>query len=145
MFKANYFSCLINKLCNFGRNQPSQSIRIHRHERASVACMLARIKANSTQSDRARELLNFALTRKVKEIVEKSLHKKYCCWLDLLRGNETLLQEPLASLLQPLNIFKIKDLTQLGNIPNNQLIQLLNKLNMELHKHEGKKQLKVGY
>ena len=149
MFKTNYFSHLLNKLTKLfsyrQQAQRSQSTHhqwqfttIQRHERASVACMLARIKANYSHSKKSRELLNLALTRKVKEIVEKTLHKKYCSWLDLLSGNQTPLQEPLASLLQPLNIHAIKDLALLRNLPNSDLINLLNKINMELHKYDSR-------
>ena len=147
MFKINYFSHLLNKLtklCTYNRHALSLQTNYHqwqfttsqRHERASVACILARIKANDNQKPKSRQLLNLALNLKVKEIIEKILHKKHCCWLDLLRGNETTLQEPLASLLAPLKIYKIKDLAQLRNVSNSDLIGLLNKLNSELHNYE---------
>lgn len=150
MFKTNFFSHLLNKLCNlsnYRRHAPCSQSTFYpqwqfttsqRHERASVACLLTRIKANNNQSTRSRELLNLALIHKVKEIVERTLHKRYCCWLDLLNRNQTPLQEPLASLLQPLNIHAIKDLALLRNLPNSDLINLLNKINMELHKYDSR-------
>ncbi len=139
MFNITYFSLLTNKLRNCFIQRPQEQRRFtyaERYERDSMTCILERIKTNSNHSAKASQLLNFAIAHRAKEIIEKLLHKKYCSWLDLLKGHQTSLQEPLASLLRPLNICTIRDLAHLRNVPNSDLIKLLNKLNTELHKHE---------
>ncbi len=139
MFNTNYFSLLTNKLRNCFIQRPQDQRRFtyaERYERDSMACILERIKTNDPENAMLSELLNWALARKVKTLIEKLLRKEPCCWLDQLNSNHSRLQEPLASMLAPWKIHKISEIANLRKITRDQRIDLLNRLNAKLYKHE---------